>query len=196
MPSLYTSLIARQNPKLKTLAPKQQRTPVAPQHAAKPLEVLQSTVADEHLGQFAEIVRLQETGKSIAVVGAGLAGLSTAYELRKRGYRVTIFEARERPGGRTITIKNLVKHHHMDGGAELIGSNHPLWLFYADQFHLGFSDVLEYNESPIVIGTNPLKPAAEKKLLSDMNDAFSFILPTRNGSLTHMRPGQIREPRF
>jgi len=175
MPNLYTSLIARQNPKLKTLAPKQQQATVAPEHAAEPLEALQGTVANEHLGQFAEIVRLQETGKSIAIIGAGLAGLSAAYELRKRGYRVTIFEARDRPGGRTITIMNLVKHHHMDGGAELIGSNHPLWLFYADQFHLGFSDVLEYKESPIVIGKTPLKPAAEKKLLSNMNDAFSFI---------------------
>jgi monoamine oxidase len=175
MPTLYTSLIARQNPKLKTLAPKQQRAPLTPQHATQSLEALQATVADEHLGQLADIVRIQESKKSIAVIGAGLAGLSAAYELRKRGYRVTVFEASDRPGGRTITIKELVKHHHMDGGAELIGSNHPLWLFYADQFHLGFSDVLEYNESPIVIGSNPLKPGAEKKLLSDMNDAFSFI---------------------
>ncbi|MGA2431268.1 MAG: FAD-dependent oxidoreductase [Candidatus Acidiferrum sp.] len=175
MPNLYTSLIARQNPKLKTLAPKKQRALVTPEHAAKSVEALQATVADEHLGQFAEIVRIQESNKSIAVIGAGLAGLSAAYELRKRGYRVTIFEASDRSGGRTITIKELVKRHHMDGGAELIGSNHPLWLFYADQFHLGFSDVLEYDESPIIIGSKPLKPAAEKKLLADMNDAFSFI---------------------
>jgi monoamine oxidase len=175
MPTLYTSLIARQNPTLKTLAPRQQRAPIAPGHAATPLPRLEAIVADEHVGQFAEIVRLQETAKSIAVIGAGLAGLSAAYELRKRGYPVTIFEASARPGGRTITITELVKGHHMDGGAELIGSNHPLWLFYADLFHLGFSDVLEYGESPIVIGSKPLKPAAEKKLLSDMNDAFSFV---------------------
>ena len=75
MPSLYTSLIARQNPRLKTLAPKRQQATIAPKLAAAPLELLQSTVVDEHLGQFAEIVRLQETGKSIAIIGAGLAGL-------------------------------------------------------------------------------------------------------------------------
>jgi monoamine oxidase len=63
----------------------------------------------------------------------------------------------------------------MDGGAELIGSNHPLWVFYADQFHLGFSDVLEYDESPIVIGSAPLKSQQEDKLLAEMNEAFSFI---------------------
>lgn len=83
MPTLYTSLIARQNPKLRTLAPKQQRTAVTPERAAKSVEALQATVADEHLGQLAEIVRVQASNKWIAVIGAGFAGLSAAYELRK-----------------------------------------------------------------------------------------------------------------
>ncbi|MBX6423172.1 FAD-dependent oxidoreductase [Thermosulfurimonas sp. F29] len=39
------------------------------------------------------------TGKRVAVVGAGPAGLSAAYYLRLRGHEVTIFEAREEPGG-------------------------------------------------------------------------------------------------
>jgi len=101
MPSLYTSLIARQNPKLKTLAPKEQRPPIPPKHLGKPLEELQVAVAEEHFPQFAEIVRLEAAAKSIAVIGAGLAGLTAAYELRKRGYSVSLFEASERPGGRT-----------------------------------------------------------------------------------------------
>jgi hypothetical protein len=80
MPTLYTSLIARQNPKLRTLAPKEQRTPIAPEHAAKSVEALKDTVVGEHLGQFAEIVRIQESNRSIAVIGAGLAGLCVAYD--------------------------------------------------------------------------------------------------------------------
>jgi dihydropyrimidine dehydrogenase (NAD+) subunit PreT len=39
------------------------------------------------------------TGKRIAVIGAGPAGLSCAGELARRGHRVTIFEKRELPGG-------------------------------------------------------------------------------------------------
>jgi dihydropyrimidine dehydrogenase (NAD+) subunit PreT len=39
------------------------------------------------------------TGKKVAVIGAGAAGLSCAGELAKRGHTVTIFEKRELPGG-------------------------------------------------------------------------------------------------
>ena len=40
-----------------------------------------------------------ETGHRVAVVGAGPAGLSAALYLRQAGHAVTVFEARERPGG-------------------------------------------------------------------------------------------------
>lgn len=43
--------------------------------------------------------RASPTGRRIAVVGAGPAGLSCAHALARRGHEVTIFEAREKPGG-------------------------------------------------------------------------------------------------
>ena len=39
------------------------------------------------------------TGKKIAVIGSGPAGLSCAHELRKFGHNVVVFEARDVPGG-------------------------------------------------------------------------------------------------
>lgn len=44
-------------------------------------------------------------GRSVVILGAGIAGLVSAYELQKAGYRVTILEARERIGGRSWTIR-------------------------------------------------------------------------------------------
>jgi glutamate synthase (NADPH/NADH) small chain len=45
------------------------------------------------------VVKAPPTGRKIAVIGAGPAGLSCAGELAKLGHSVTIFEKRELPGG-------------------------------------------------------------------------------------------------
>ncbi len=39
------------------------------------------------------------TGKRVAIIGSGPAGLTCAYELAKRGHQVTLFEAFHKPGG-------------------------------------------------------------------------------------------------
>jgi heterodisulfide reductase subunit A-like polyferredoxin len=41
----------------------------------------------------------EEKGKKIAIVGAGPSGLTAAYDLRKMGYRVTLFESKNELGG-------------------------------------------------------------------------------------------------
>ena len=43
--------------------------------------------------------KLPPTGKKVAVVGAGPAGLTAAYYLAKQGHKVTVFEALPEPGG-------------------------------------------------------------------------------------------------
>ncbi len=43
--------------------------------------------------------RPDDSGKTVAVIGGGPAGLSCAHGLARRGHNVTILEAREKPGG-------------------------------------------------------------------------------------------------
>lgn len=45
------------------------------------------------------VAEVKKTGKSVAVVGSGPAGLTVAGDLAKLGYDVTIFEALHKPGG-------------------------------------------------------------------------------------------------
>ncbi|MEQ8206328.1 MAG: FAD-dependent oxidoreductase [Woeseia sp.] len=44
-------------------------------------------------------------GKSVVVLGAGVSGLATAFELLRAGYDVTVLEASNRSGGRNRTIR-------------------------------------------------------------------------------------------
>lgn len=43
-----------------------------------------------------------DTGKRVAVVGGGPAGLSAAYQLRRKGHAVTIYDANEKLGGMVL----------------------------------------------------------------------------------------------
>lgn len=60
-------------------------------------------------GLRARRARAQEAegARHVAVVGAGVAGLAAAQELRARGHRVTVLEARSRLGGRVWTHRGL-----------------------------------------------------------------------------------------
>ena len=40
----------------------------------------------------------------VAIIGGGLAGLTTAYRLKMKGIQVDVFEARARVGGRVFTV--------------------------------------------------------------------------------------------
>jgi len=55
------------------------------------------------------------TGRSVVVLGAGVAGLAAAYELEQAGYSVRVFEARGRAGGRNWTWRDGELVEHRDG---------------------------------------------------------------------------------
>ncbi len=82
---------------------------------------------------------LQATGrhKKVIVIGAGLAGLSAALELGEAGHHVTIFEARERPGGRVWTLRSPFSDGlYAEAGAESFGDNHTYVQHWVKRFDL------------------------------------------------------------
>ena len=60
-------------------------------------------------------------GIKVVVMGGGIGGLVSAYELKKLGYEVTLLEARERPGGRNWTGRKGTKLKFVDGTEQAIG---------------------------------------------------------------------------
>src|SRR5688572_19714110 len=113
----------------------------------------------------------------VVVVGAGFSGLAAAYELSRAGYEVTVVEARNRIGGRVISFSDLVPGKNVEGGGELIGSNHPAWVAYAKQFGLQFLDVSEEDaDFPITLGGKSLAAAESEALWEELEKTFNLIL--------------------
>ncbi|MGK0182928.1 MAG: monoamine oxidase [Halioglobus sp.] len=73
---------------------------------------------------------------NIAVVGAGLAGLTAAYELEKRGFSVTLFEARDRVGGRMKTVDLPKKMGTVEAGGTFIDVGHKAIRDLADELEV------------------------------------------------------------
>ncbi len=71
-------------------------------------------VAMEKNLQFFE--RARATGKRIAVVGAGPAGLACAHRLAMHGHEVTIYDARPKPGG--LNEYGIASYKTVDGFAQ------------------------------------------------------------------------------
>jgi monoamine oxidase len=190
MPNLYTSLLARRLGTT-TLAPTKEPPSVPEAISTQPNPEWKRNIFENAL---AEIVSVgpkppsPEAVHSVGIIGAGLAGLSAAYELTMRSYSVSIFEASERLGGRTWSDHEFAKPHTMDKGAELIGSNHPLWLNYHGIFNIGFTNVLEYKNAPIILDGKLLDPNDEKELGKEMDEALAFISAAAKGIFDPYRP--------
>jgi NADPH-dependent glutamate synthase beta subunit-like oxidoreductase/Pyruvate/2-oxoacid:ferredoxin oxidoreductase delta subunit len=68
----------------------------------QPIEIcaLKRYVADKAGEVSAEVLKVEkDTGHRVAIVGAGPAGLTAAFYLRKKGHQVTVFDALPEPGG-------------------------------------------------------------------------------------------------
>jgi monoamine oxidase len=173
MPTIYTSLRARHRHQLVPPEPSLPKSEIFAAPAG--LALLQS--ASQFLARAgtptAQTTR-KPTRRAI-VIGAGLAGLSAAYELRGLDYDVKVYEARSRVGGRVQSLDNFVAGKIAEGGGELIGRNHPLWNSYKHHFGLTFTDVKEYGNSPFRLRGETLTADQSTELIDEMEQQFKLL---------------------
>jgi len=84
----------------------------------RPVEIgrLQRFATDTMMQRPHPYVRAPETGKRVAVVGAGPAGLACAHRLAMLGHAVTIYEARPKSGG--LNEYGIASYKTTDGFAQ------------------------------------------------------------------------------
>ena len=96
-------------------------------------------------------VHVSARAQNIIVIGAGMAGLSAALELVALGHDVTVLEARPRPGGRVLTLRDsFAEGLYADAGAMQVYDSHARVQRYIKRFSLEL---------------DPMRPAAAGSLM-------------------------------
>ena len=128
-------------------------------------------------------------GRSVVVLGAGIAGLVSAYELQQAGYQVTVLEARERIGGRSWTIRGgdrIAQSGRRDqmatfdaglyfnAGPARIPSTHRLILGYARRFGVQLEPFINVNRNAGWDFGGKVQP--ERRMVEDMRGHLAELL--------------------
>jgi monoamine oxidase len=83
-------------------------------------------------------------GPRIAVIGAGIAGLTAAYRLGQGGLRAKVFDSWNRVGGRMFTARNMWAEDQLtELGGELIDTEHAVLRALAEELGLTLDAILE-----------------------------------------------------
>ncbi|WP_028970065.1 flavin monoamine oxidase family protein [Sphingomonas sp. URHD0057] len=136
-----------------------------------------------------ELPRASGAGRSVVVLGAGIAGLVSAYELQRAGYRVTVLEARDRIGGRAWTIRGggrIAQNGREDqrpafspglyfnAGAARIPSTHRVILGYARKLGVTMEPFINVNRNAGWDFGGKVQP--ERRMINDMRGHLAELL--------------------
>jgi monoamine oxidase len=136
------------------------------------------------LSDTAPPVRFDPHGRAprntrVLVLGAGLAGLTVAYELQKLGYDTLVLESRQRPGGRCFSARqgtvseetgaaqtcNFEPGTYLNAGPMRIPNTHTVTLDYCRELGVAVELFCTVNEASYVHRSTAADPALGKMRL-------------------------------
>jgi monoamine oxidase len=132
-------------------------------------------------------------GVKVAVLGGGIAGLVSAYELRKAGFQCTVLEARSRPGGRNWTVRNGTTVEFTDGtkqtaqwdpgnylnaGPARIPSIHKTMLGYCNELEVPLEVEVNTSRSTLLVSDKAFggKPVEQRQAINDTRGHVAELL--------------------
>lgn len=133
-------------------------------------------------------------GVKVVILGGGIAGLVSAYELTKAGFQCTLLEARARPGGRNWTVRNGTEVEFTDGmkqtaryvnsksyfnaGPARLSSLHKTILGYCREFDVSLEVFVNTNRNALMVSERAFggKPVEQRQVLNDTRGHVAELL--------------------
>ena len=141
-------------------------------------------------------------GASVLILGAGLAGMTAALELRKAGYRVQLLEFNSRPGGRNWTLRggdsfvelggirqtcDFEQGLYLNPGPWRIPYHHRAVLHYCRQLNVALEPFNQLNHNALLHGSRAFggRPQRIREIKADFQGHVSELLAkvTQQGKL-------------
>lgn len=135
-------------------------------------------------------------GRTVVILGAGIAGMTTAHEMKKLGYSCTILEAQASAGGRNKTIRSgdivnetdssqmcqfdLNNDLYFNAGPSRIAHHHEFLLAYCREFGVALETFTNSNQGAWLHSPNAFGGQAQiaKQVTADTRGNISRLLAT------------------
>jgi monoamine oxidase len=132
--------------------------------------------------------------RSIAILGAGIGGLTAAYELQKAGYECVVLEASHRAGGRNMTLRagdvvdelgnrqvcefDSAPHLYMNAGPARIPPDHTRLLHYCKSLGVPLEIFVNENRHAWLHDENAFggKPVRNRRYVTDARGFIAELM--------------------
>ena len=149
---------------------------------------------------------------SVLILGAGLAGMTAALELRKAGYKVKVLEYNRRPGGRNWTLRGgdiytelggitqnceFAEGHYFNPGPWRIPYHHRAVLDYCKRLNVALEPFVELNHNALLHASGAFggTPQRIRDIETDFRGSIAELLAkaTAQGKLDEAVSTEDRE---